>query len=138
MSSSRLFDIHVRTASIQSNKKLQAFFLHKTALFTWLEGTEGLQRVIDCNSTGLQKVDDDSFLFRAQDRGSSADFELKQLFIEFSSYSLETIYKQDNAQDIVKAYAYDFHQKVLILNLTSKQENQSYDEQIRFYDLENY
>lgn len=138
VNTSRLFDVHVRTASIQSNKKLQAFFLHKNALFTWLEGTEDLQKVTDCNSIGLQKVGDDSFLFRAEDRALSGAFELKQLFIEFSSYSLETIYKQDNAHDSVKAYAYDFHERVLILNLTSKQENQSDDEQIRFYDLENY
>lgn len=116
--SSGFLDMFVRGRDTASNHKLQAFFLHEDALYSWLEGDDQLNTVcLNVSSPFLTKISEDSFLMRSGESYRS-EFKLFKVKAQFSSYSLDMVFGDELTEGdryFVKGWAYDSANQVLVL-----------------------
>ena len=98
MDNSPLIGFHVRSSSSKSklhkSKKTFAFFLHRGSLWYWKQDqdTTAPVKMADTNSSSLHRFDDDNIVFRNDDGNL---FKLSHINIEFSDFSEDIIYQED-------------------------------------------
>lgn len=116
-----LSDLHVRSSSakqaISLNKKMQIFVIHGKTLFTYCEGTQYMRLVMDLDCQNFNRLDDDNIFFRKdiETKKGQKIFQFLQLNIEFSSFSIESIYEEKQDREVIETIGYDFAQNILLL-----------------------
>ena len=99
MDNAPLIGFHVRASSNKSklnkSKKTFAFFLHRGSLWYWKQDAPTLVKLCNTDSNTLHRFDDDNLVFR-NDEGNL--FKLSHINIEFSDFSQDVIYQEDQTQ----------------------------------------
>ena len=110
---------------IKMNQKLIVFFLHQGSLYSWTQGENEIQKVCDTTATTLYRLDDNTIIVRDDFKLNDVDnFQLRQIEVEFSQYSVDRLYQEKQLTDTIKSFGFDYHSNILILMKAPKRRGQ--------------
>lgn len=111
--------------------------MHVGSLYSWTQGESEIQKVCDTSASALYRLDDNTIIVRDDFKLNEVDnFQLRQIEVEFSQYSVDRLYYEKQLTDTIKSFGFDYHSKILILMKAPKRRGQKV-KQVKIYDLEN-
>ena len=119
-----------------TNKKLFAFFLHKGALWCWINGKKTLERVSNTSSINLKKMNPNEFVIRQDSLLANGQqiFTLKKVKAQYSVFALSNLYVESE-QLHVKSYSYDSFANMVTVMFKAKTKNGVANNRMKIYCL---